>query len=144
MADGTQGKRAGDNGYTLELVGMAPGAERPATVVQAIDAQNKILHSEKVGADGSFAIPPEALKQARFVVIGAPEGDGVRSRRENGYARAGRRHLVAFPLLLAVRQRQRARVPAAAGVVRRARVGGGGARVGDRLVPQRAHTSGSV
>ena len=76
MPDSGQGKIGGD-GYTLELVGLQPGAERPAVVVQVRGAKNEVLHSQKVGADGRFAIPAEALKSARSVVIGAPDGEGI-------------------------------------------------------------------
>ncbi len=78
MASGARGKNGGGrDGYTLELVGIQPGAERPAVVVQVLGAKNELLHSEKIAADGKFAIPPDALKRARYVVFGAPEGEGV-------------------------------------------------------------------
>jgi hypothetical protein len=56
----------------LELVGLQPGTPRPAVLVQAIDAKGGVLHSERVGEAGTFALPAEALKNARYVVIGAP------------------------------------------------------------------------
>src|SRR5262245_50167542 len=71
MAESKTGPRAGGRGtYTLELVGLAPGASRPPVLVQAIDAKGGVLHSEKVGDAGTFALPAEALKNARYVVIG--------------------------------------------------------------------------
>ena len=76
MADSKTGPRAGGRGtYTLELVGLQPGASRPPVLVQAIDAKGGVLHSEKVGDAGSFTLPPEALKNARYVVIGGTSDD---------------------------------------------------------------------
>lgn len=77
MAESTRGKSGARDAYTLELVGLPQGAERPAAAVQAIGAKGDVLHTAKVGADGNFAIPPEVLKKARFVVIGAPRGESV-------------------------------------------------------------------
>ena len=75
MAESKTGPRGGRGTYTLELVGLQPGAERPPVLVQAIDAKGGILHSEKVSEAGTFALPPEALKNARYVVIGAIEDE---------------------------------------------------------------------
>ncbi|HEY6506462.1 MAG TPA: hypothetical protein VIY56_00530, partial [Vicinamibacterales bacterium] len=77
MAESTRGKSGARDAYTLELVGLQQGAERPATVVQALGAKGDVLLTAKVGAEGNFAIPPEVLKKARFVVIGAPRGEAV-------------------------------------------------------------------
>ena len=77
MVDSTRGKNGARDAYTLELVGLPHGAERPAALVQAVGAKGEVLHTAKVGAEGNFAIPPEVLKKARFVVIGAPRGEAV-------------------------------------------------------------------
>jgi hypothetical protein len=61
--------------YTLEMVGLEPGAARPPVVVQAVDAKGGILHAEKVSDTGGFSLPADALKNARYVTIGAPAGD---------------------------------------------------------------------
>lgn len=76
MAEGKHGSGKRD-GLTLELVGIQPGAERPAIVVQALGEKNDVLHSQKVGPDGAFAIPADVLKKASYVVVGAPEGEGI-------------------------------------------------------------------
>jgi hypothetical protein len=110
----------------LELVGLQPGAERPPVLVQAIDAKGAVLHSEKVGDAGAFTLPADALKNARYVVIGASQDDktiaqaaSVRFRsgefeaalRDDTLA-LGRGRVVTLPLPLDLRERQRARVPA--------------------------------
>jgi len=53
MADRNTGPR-GRGTYTLELVGLQPGAERPPVLVQAIDAKGAVLHSERVGEAAAF------------------------------------------------------------------------------------------
>jgi hypothetical protein len=76
MAESKTGPRGGGRGtYTLELVGLQPGASRPPVLVQAIDAKGGVLHSEKVAEAGTFALPAEALKNARYVVIGGTSDD---------------------------------------------------------------------
>lgn len=78
MADNAGGTASGGrDSYTLELAGIQPGAERPAVAVEVRGAGNEVLHSQRVGADGRFTIPPAALKNARIVVFGAPEEKGV-------------------------------------------------------------------
>ncbi len=77
MVEGTRGKTGARDGYKLELVGLPSGAERPVTVVQALGAKGDVLHTAKVGGEGQFAVPPDVLKKARFVVIGAPRGEAV-------------------------------------------------------------------
>ena len=76
MAEGRHGSGKRD-GLTLELVGIQPGGERPAIVVQALGEKNDVLHSQKVGPEGAFAIPADVLKKASYVVVGAPEGEGI-------------------------------------------------------------------
>jgi hypothetical protein len=58
-------------------------------LVQAIDAKGGVLHSEHVGEAGTFSLPADALKNARYVVVGAPgdektvaEASAVRFRAE--------------------------------------------------------------
>src|SRR3989337_50180 len=80
MADSTRGKNDA-RGYTLELVGVQPGQERPPIVVQALGAENQVLHSQKIGPDGGFDIPPDVLKKARYIVLGAPQDDGIAADR---------------------------------------------------------------
>ena len=63
--------------YTLELVGLDPGAARPPLVVQAVDAKGAVLHSAKIGDDGGFALPAGTLEKARYVVIGADGDDAA-------------------------------------------------------------------
>ena len=75
MAETKTGPRAGRGPYTLELVGLQPGAERPPVLVQAVDAKGAVLHSEKVGDAGAFTLPADAVKNARYVVIGASQDD---------------------------------------------------------------------
>src|ERR1051325_6060382 len=74
MAEKT-GPRGGRGTYTLELVGLQPGTPRPPVLVQAIDAKGGVLHSEQVGDAGTFALPADAPKNARYVVVGAPGDD---------------------------------------------------------------------
>src|ERR1051325_10569559 len=74
MAEKT-GPRGGRGTYTLEFVGLQPGAPRPSVLVQAIDAKGGVLHSEPVGDAGTFTLPADALKNARYVVVGAPSDD---------------------------------------------------------------------
>lgn len=77
MADSARPRKPeGPEGFKLELVGLA-GGERPDVVVQALGAKNEVLHAQKIGADGRFAIPPEILKRAEQVAFGAPEGEGL-------------------------------------------------------------------
>jgi len=76
MADSARGKNEG-RGYTLELVGVQPGQERPQVVMQALGEGNKVLHSQKIGAEGTFDIPSEILKKSRFIAFGAPKDDGI-------------------------------------------------------------------
>ena len=78
MAESTRG-RSERRDYTLELVGLQPGQERPPVVVQALGTQNEVLHSQKVGPDGAFDIPPDVLKKARYVLFGAPKDEGIAS-----------------------------------------------------------------
>ena len=75
MAESKTGPRGGQGTYTLELVGLQPGASRPPVLVQAVDAKGGVLHSEKVGDGGAFALPADALKNARYVVIGGTTDD---------------------------------------------------------------------
>lgn len=75
MAD--KGGKAENGRYTLELVGLAPGAGRPEIVVQALAAKGKVLHTEQIGADGQFRIPPDVLKKAEVVAFGAPDKEGL-------------------------------------------------------------------
>jgi hypothetical protein len=76
MAESTRARHEGRD-YTLELVGVQPGQERPPVVVQALGAENEVLHSQKIGTDGAFDIPPDVLKKARYIVFGAPKDDGI-------------------------------------------------------------------
>jgi hypothetical protein len=62
MAQEKKGERRDRNQYRLELVGLASEGERPSVVVQATDKKNAVLHSQEVGADGAFTIPPDALQ----------------------------------------------------------------------------------
>jgi hypothetical protein len=76
MAESKTAPRGGSRGtYTLELVGLQPGAARPPLLVQAVDAKGAVLHSETLGDEGTFTLPPDALKNARYVVIGASADD---------------------------------------------------------------------
>jgi len=76
MAESKTGPRNEGRGtYTLELVGLEPGAARPPVVVQAVDAGGGVLHSETVSDSGGFSLPPDVLKKARYVVLGAPGDD---------------------------------------------------------------------
>ena len=64
--------------YQLELVGLQAGGERPAIVVQAVDAKGAVLHSQEVDATGAFKLPGDTLKRANRIVLGAPDGrEGV-------------------------------------------------------------------
>jgi len=74
-ASKTGSNNEGRGTYTLELVGLGPGAARPPVVVQAVDAAGGVLHSEKVSDSGGFSLPPDVLKKARYVVLGAPGDD---------------------------------------------------------------------
>jgi hypothetical protein len=62
--------------YRLELVGFQAGGQRPDMVVQAVDPKKGIVHSEKVAPDGSFSIPPDVLRTAEYVVVGAADEKG--------------------------------------------------------------------
>lgn len=75
MAQEKKGERRDRNQYRLELVGLASEGERPSVVVQATDKKNAVLHSQEVGADGAFTIPPDVLKKAHRVILGAPDGN---------------------------------------------------------------------
>jgi hypothetical protein len=74
---GSEGGKNERRDYTLELVGIQPGQERPPVVVHAVGAQNEVLHAQKIGPEGTFAIPPDVLKKARYIVFGAPKDDGI-------------------------------------------------------------------
>lgn len=74
MAQDKKGEGKDRNQYRLEMVGLAPEGERPSVVVQATDKKNAVLHSQEVGADGAFTIPPDVLKKAHRVVFGASDG----------------------------------------------------------------------
>jgi hypothetical protein len=76
MVESTGGRNQARD-YTLELVGLDPGQERPAVVMQALGAENEVLHSQKIETDGAFAIPPDVLKKARYIVFGAPKDKGI-------------------------------------------------------------------
>ena len=79
MADrNTDAKRPSNDleSYKLELVGLTAASERPEVIVQALDANNAVIHTQAVGSDGSFAVPAAALKRAHRVVLGAPDGKG--------------------------------------------------------------------
>jgi len=67
--------RGGRGTYTLEFVGLQPGAPHPPVLVQAIDAKGGVLYSEQVADAGTFSLPPDALKNARYVVVGAPSDE---------------------------------------------------------------------
>lgn len=58
--------------YRLKFVGLKAGDERPAAVVQALDENNKILHSADVDAEGAFTLPDNIVKKSHRIVIGAP------------------------------------------------------------------------
>jgi len=75
MAQEKKGEGKDRNQYRLELVGLAPEGERPSVVVQVTDKKNAVLHSQAVTADGAFTIPPDILKKAHRVVLGAPDGN---------------------------------------------------------------------
>jgi hypothetical protein len=64
------------NQFRLELVGLQAGGERPKLVVQALDEKQGVLLAQHVGSDGAFKMPPEVLKRASRVIIGADDGAG--------------------------------------------------------------------
>ncbi|MCI0606651.1 hypothetical protein L0156_27010 [bacterium] len=75
--------------YQLRFVGLKAGDEPPHVVVQAIDKNNKILHSADVGAEGKFTLPADVLKRSQTVIIGPPPDEkgalvhgGIRYRSE--------------------------------------------------------------
>ena len=69
MAERKKPKQTGGrDSYTLELAGLQPGAERPEVVVQAIGDDDKILHSQSIGADGRFAIILRLVNQSQIVM----------------------------------------------------------------------------
>jgi hypothetical protein len=72
-SDGSGGR------YRLELVGLTSIADRPGITVQAIDARNDVLSSQKVDQDGNFTLPADVLRRAARVVVGASDDkDGVK------------------------------------------------------------------
>jgi hypothetical protein len=78
MADSARPRKPeGPEGLKLELVGLPAGGERPDVVVQALGAKNEVLHAQKIGPEGRFAIPPDILKRTEQVAFGAPEGEGL-------------------------------------------------------------------
>jgi hypothetical protein len=74
----TDSKRADDGHdiYTLELVGISAADDKPTVVVQALDAKNAALHTQEVASDGRFTMPPDVLKRAHRVTIGAGDDKG--------------------------------------------------------------------
>ena len=65
--------------YRLELVGLTSVADRPGVTVQAVDARNDVLSSQKVDQDGNFTLPADVLRRAAHVVVGASDDkDGVK------------------------------------------------------------------
>src|SRR3984885_10283907 len=72
-SDGSGGR------YRLELVGLTSLADRPGITVQAIDAKNDVLSSQRVDQDGNFTLPADVLRRAAHVVVGASDDkDGVK------------------------------------------------------------------
>lgn len=80
MPESKAGRREGASGdtYRLELVGARAGEQRPPVVVQALDKNKAVIHSQPVRDDGSFSLPPDVLKKAHRIVVGAAgEKDAV-------------------------------------------------------------------
>ncbi len=74
------GGRNDSGNYRLELVGLNAASERPDLVVLAVDESRNVLHRQQVGSDGRFDIPPDVLKRAHRVLVGAADGkDGVQT-----------------------------------------------------------------
>lgn len=68
----------GEGAVQLELVGWSGAEERPPITVLALDANQKTIASQAVDAQGHFNLPPDVLKRAHRVVLGAPDGkEGV-------------------------------------------------------------------
>jgi len=78
MTSPTDSKPTGNDRstYQLELVGLPAGGERPKVVVQALDANLGVVFSDEVEPNGSFNLPPDVLKRANRVVLGAPDDKG--------------------------------------------------------------------
>lgn len=62
--------------YRLELVGLQAGGQRPDMVVQVVDAKKGVVRTEKVAENGTFALPPDVLKKAELVIVGAADEKG--------------------------------------------------------------------
>src|SRR5262249_30240706 len=59
--------------------GLTSVADRPGVTVQAVDAKNETLSSQKVDQDGNFTLPADVLRRAAHIVVGASDDkDGVK------------------------------------------------------------------
>jgi hypothetical protein len=66
-----------DGAYKLELVGLMGSLDdRPPVTLVVLDANQKPLHSQSIGADGRFSLSAEVLKRAHRVVLGAQDEKG--------------------------------------------------------------------
>ena len=60
----------------LTLVGMGAGSERLRLALVATDDAGQVLFKQDIGDKGRFSLPPEVLKRAHLVVLGAADGQG--------------------------------------------------------------------
>lgn len=60
--------------YHLELVGLNGASDKPIIAIVVLDAAGDTLYGQDIADDGKFALPPDILKRADRIVLGASDG----------------------------------------------------------------------